>query len=180
VLSPTTHLASTRATGLTTNVQAWGSKDSQTETFTRESTPREKSMDRVSMSGSLESTMRDGGSWAIRMAMASGKELLETLISVSGEITSLTDSESISGVMEISMKVSGRPVLDMDRAAILLLEGMFMSESTPGERLKGMVSTLGKTEIYIPDSFSTDRKMAREAGRKVGMPTQIHTKATTS
>ena len=169
-----------RATGLTTNVQAWGSKDSRMETFTRESTLREKYMDRVSMSGSLESTMRDSGSWAIRMAMASGKELLETLISVSGEITSLTDSESISGVMETNTKVSGRPVSDMDRAAILLLEGMFMSENTPGEKLKGMVSTLGKTEIYIPDSFSTDRKMAREAGRKVGMPTQIHTKATTS
>jgi general stress protein YciG len=82
--------------------------------------------------------------------------------------------------MEINTKVSGRPVSDMDKAVILLLEEMFMSESTPGERLKDMVSTLGKMEIYTPGSFSTDRKMAREAGRKVGMPTQILIKATTS
>ena len=98
----------------------------------------------------------------------------------SGKMIRLTVMESTAILTELSMKVSGRPVSDMDRAAILLLEGMFMSENTPGEKLKGMVSTLGKTEIYIPDSFSTDRKMAREAGRKVGMPTQIHTKATTS
>jgi general stress protein YciG len=82
--------------------------------------------------------------------------------------------------MEINTKVSGRPVSDMDKAVILLLEEMFMSESTPGERLKDMVSTLGKMEIYTPGSFSTDRKMAREAGRKVGMPIQILIKATTS
>jgi general stress protein YciG len=90
------------------------------------------------------------------------------------------DLESISGAMEINTKVSGRPVSDMDKAVILLLEEMFMSESTPGERLKDMVSTLGKMEIYTPGSFSTDRKMAREAGRKVGMPIQILIKATTS
>ena len=137
-------------------------------------------MDRASMSGSQESTMRDSGSWAIRMAMASGKVYLGTPILVSGEITSLMDSESIFGEMETNTKVSGRPVSDMDRAAILLLEEMFMSESIPGERLKDMVSTLGKTGIYTPDSFSTDRKMAREAGRKVVMLIQILIKATTS
>ena len=150
------------------------------EIFTRVSTLKEKSMDKASMSGSQENTMRASGSWAIRMAMVSGKAFLETLTLASGEITSLMDSVSIFGAMETSMRVSGRPVLGMDKAAIPLLEETSMSENTPGERLRDMANTLGKTEIYIPDSFSTDRKMAREAGRKVGMPTQILTRATTS
>ena len=81
--------------------------------------------------------------------------------------------------MEINTKVSGRPVSDMDKAVILLLEEMFMSESRPGERLKDMVSTLGITGTHTPVSFTMDRKTDKGTGRKVAILTQTNTVANT-
>jgi hypothetical protein len=109
-LSPTTHLAFTRGTGPLTNEKVWALNDLVMEIFTRANIQREKSTDKENMSGCQESTMRDSGSWAIRMAMASGKDLLVTPTLVNGATISLMDLESIFGEMATSMKESGRLV----------------------------------------------------------------------
>lgn len=56
----------------------------------------------------------------------------------------------------------------------------FTLESTPGVRLRAMASTPGRTETSTQVSFSTDRKMGRVAGRRVGTLTRTHIRATTS
>jgi hypothetical protein len=65
----------------------------------------------------------------------------------------------------------------MGKAVILSLVEIFMLESTPGERQRDMDSILGPTATFTLDSFSTDRKMDREAGRRVIMMTPILIKA---
>ena len=100
--------------------------------------------------------------------------------SVSGETISLTDSASTSGVTVTNMRVSGRHASGMVRDAIPSSQATSMLVSTPGAKPKAMVSTLGRTAIFTQASFSTDRKMDKVAGRKVGMPIPIVTRATTS
>ena len=80
------------------------------ETYTRESIAREKFMDRESMFGPQESTMKANGRWAIRMAMASGKASQVTPTLANGATISHMASESIAGVTEMSMRGSGRRV----------------------------------------------------------------------
>ena len=108
--SHTTPQECMKEAGSKTRGTALASKGSATETSTRESTVKEKSMDKANTFGPVESTMKDNGVWEIRTATVFGRASLATPISANGETTSHTALESISGATVTSMKANGKHV----------------------------------------------------------------------
>ena len=85
----------------------WVMRGSAIRMFIKASIRKERSMDKASMYGQVESSMRGSGLKEASMGMESGKESKETLISVNGHRISLTGMENIYGVIKIHMKVNG-------------------------------------------------------------------------
>lgn len=82
------------------------------------------------------------------MAMAYGKESMETAILASGSTTRRMDTDSMSGRTETSMRASGICVYAMDRAQTSLRTATCTLENTPMEEPMATVSTDGQTVTH--------------------------------
>jgi len=71
---------------------------------------KEKLMARESITGQMAKSMMENGARELRMAMACGKEYLETAIWVNGLTQKLMDMEYINGKMEIDLRAAGTNV----------------------------------------------------------------------
>ena len=109
-------------------------------------------MGQVFILGLTERFMKVNGPRALRMAKAFGKVSMVTRTSANGDNQKLLAMVYINGKMAIGMKVSGRIVLNMDKAPIFSLMATVTQEYMSWVNPKGKASTSGKTAAYILES----------------------------
>lgn len=101
----------------------------------------------------------------------SGGVSTETATTVSGRTISLMDMERTLGVVEISMKDSGKHASEMDKDLTRLTTEICMSETMCGVELRVLVSTSGAVGTRIAASSKTGRRAVWVTGAKANWTT---------
>jgi hypothetical protein len=131
-------------------------KCTQMVTFMKEIMRMENHMEEEYIDGLMMNHMKVSGIKDSSMDMASGKELMEIPILVSGKIQKLMVMEFIYGKMEIVMKENGGHVLNMEKDLIYFQMAMYILDIIRMVSLKTMASIYGLMALFMMATSKLD------------------------
>jgi hypothetical protein len=125
-------------------------------TFMKEIMRMENHMEEEYIDGLMMNHMKVSGIKDSSMDMASGKELMEIPILVSGKIQKLMVMEFIYGKMEIVMKENGGHVLNMEKDLIYFQMAMYILDIIRMVSLKTMGNIYGLMALFMMATSKLD------------------------
>jgi hypothetical protein len=131
-------------------------KCTQMVTFMKEIMRMENHMEEEYIDGLMMNHMKVSGIKDSSMDMASGKELMEIPILVSGKIQKLMVMEFIYGKMEIVMKENGGHVLNMEKDLIYFQMAMYILDIIRMVSLKTMGNIYGLMALFMMATSKLD------------------------